>query len=126
MLKRKDKTMTNSNIEFVSYTGTYPNLCCGVLTVNVNGKKYEFGGYNRVPLMNKGDDYYPEMLPKFWSTGGYCRLDENLDGYAHRCPWKISTLVDEDDYPKEIWECLNDILDVFNKNAPWGCCGGCL
>lgn len=118
--------MNNSNIEFVSYTGTYPNLCQGVLTVNVNGKKYKFSGYNRVPITDKVDDYYPEMLPKFWTSGGYCRLDENLEEEVEKGPWEMSTAVDEYDYPKEIWECLNDILEVFNKNVPWGCCGGCI
>lgn len=117
--------MTNSNIEFISYTGTYPNLCCGVLTVKVNGKEYKFGGYDRVPLMNKGDDYYPEMLTKFWETGGYCR-EGNLEDEVEKGPWEMSTAVDEYDYPKEILECLNDLLEVFNKNVPWGCCGGCL
>ncbi len=118
--------MTNSNIEFISYTGTYPGLCYGVLTVNVNGKKYEFGGFKHIPLMNKGDDYYPEMLPTFWYPGGDCVLDENLDEHVSKGPWKISTFVNKHDYPKEIWECLNDILEVFNKKVPHGCCGGCL
>ena len=118
--------MNNSNIEFISYTGAYPNLCYGVLTVKVNGKKYEFGCYKRIPLMNKGDDYYPEMLPGFWTTGGYCGLDENLDECVEKDSWEMSPLVNEDFYPKEIWECLNAILEVFNKNVPWGCCGGCL
>ena len=35
--------MNKTNIEFVSYTGAYPNLCSGILTMKVNGKEYEFG-----------------------------------------------------------------------------------
>ena len=118
--------MNNSNIEFISYTGAYQNLCYGVLTVNVNDKKYEFGGYDRVPLMNKGDDYYPEMLPKFWTSGGYCRLNENLEEEVETGPWEMIPSLNEYAYPKDIWKCLNDLLEVFNKNVPWGCCGGCL
>ena len=30
-------------IKFISYTGKYPCLCLGVLTVEINGKKYKFG-----------------------------------------------------------------------------------
>ena len=30
-------------IKFISYTGKYPNLCSGVLTVEINGKEYKFG-----------------------------------------------------------------------------------
>lgn len=79
MTNYEDTTrMNNSNIEFISYTGAYPSLCCGVLTVNVNGKKYKFRGYERSLLLNEGDDYYPEMLPKFWISGGH-GLDEDLD-----------------------------------------------
>lgn len=130
MTNYEDTTrMNNSNIEFISYTGAYPSLCCGVLTVNVNGKKYKFRGYERSLLLNEGDDYYPEMLPKFWISGGHGLdedLDENLDEFVNKIPWGMSPLVKEDNYPKEIWECLNDLLEIFNKNVPWGCCRGCL
>ena len=125
MLKRNDKTMTNSNIEFVSYTGASPLLCFGVLTVKVNGKEYKFGTHGH-SLLNEDDDYYPEMLPKFWTSGGYCRLNENLEEEVETGPWEMIHSLNEYAYPKEIWECLNDILDVFNNNVPWGCCGGCL
>ena len=38
----------------------------------------------------------------------------------------MSDEIKEDKYPKEIWDCLNDILEVMNYNVPGGCCGGCL
>ena len=31
------------NIKFISYTGKWPNLCSGVLTVEIDGKEYKFG-----------------------------------------------------------------------------------
>ena len=30
-------------VEFVSYTGTYPNLCSGVLTLRIDGEEVRFG-----------------------------------------------------------------------------------
>lgn len=34
-------------VEFVSYTGKYPNLCSGVLTLKINGKTYIYLGMNK-------------------------------------------------------------------------------
>ena len=31
------------NIEFVSYTGEYPNLCNGILTLKIDNKIVKFG-----------------------------------------------------------------------------------
>ena len=52
---------TNAKVEFVSYTGRYPNLCSGVLTLKINGTTYTFGC---------GQKY-----ASFWESGG--GLDEN-------------------------------------------------
>ena len=37
----------NENVKFVSYTGEYPNLCSGTLTLEIKGKKYRFGDYSK-------------------------------------------------------------------------------
>ena len=50
-------------VEFVSYTGKYPNLCSGVLTLKINGKIYTFG--------------YGQKYDKFWESGG--GLDRDYD-----------------------------------------------
>ena len=31
------------NVEFVSYTGGWPNLCSGVLTLKIHGEEHRFG-----------------------------------------------------------------------------------
>lgn len=33
----------NENVKFISYTGKYPCLCMGVLTLEIEGEKYKFG-----------------------------------------------------------------------------------
>lgn len=53
----------NNHVKFVSYTGNYPNLCRGDLTLKIDGEIVTFGyGFD-------SDD-----KPKydiFWSSGGY-------------------------------------------------------
>lgn len=48
-------------IEFVSYTGRYPNLCSGVLTLLINGKEVTFG-----------PEWKGAEFPTFWASGGSC------------------------------------------------------
>lgn len=33
----------SQNVEFVSYTGKFPNLCSGVLTLRIDGENVKFG-----------------------------------------------------------------------------------
>lgn len=106
-------------IEFVSYTGAYPNLCRGILTVKVDGKQYRFGYY-------WNDEKDKSLLEPFWQSGGSCGFDDEWNELVGQGPWEMSDEVKEDKYPKEIWDCLNDILDVMNQNVRGGCCGGCL
>ena len=37
------KNSNTSRVKFISYTGEYPNLCSGVLTLEIDGKEYKFG-----------------------------------------------------------------------------------
>lgn len=34
---------TKENVKFVSYTGDFPNLCSGVLTLEIDGNPVSFG-----------------------------------------------------------------------------------
>ena len=45
-----------TNVEFVSYTGKWPNLCSGILTLKIYGKEHRFG-------------YGSGMYEPFWSSG---------------------------------------------------------
>lgn len=47
-------------VKFIEYDGHYPNLCSGILTLEIEGKTVKFGN-------SKGCDYY-----QFWCSGGCC------------------------------------------------------
>lgn len=120
----------NSNkpeIEFVSYTGKYPNLCRGVLTVKINGKEYKFGHnysnhhYNETKDAFEFTDEDPSNpnYESFWLSGGGCSW---RDGCIFYGSWEL----DELELPEK-FKCIGqELIDVFNENVLEGCCGGCL
>ena len=100
-----------SHVRLVSYTGRYPNLCSGILTLEIDGEIVNFG-YGR----------WREDCPKykpFWSSGGH--LMPNYEGAAQG-EWKI----DVNRLPEQFRKYATEIDEVFNNNVPWGCCGGCI
>ena len=102
------------HVKFVSYTGRWPNLCSGILTLEIDDERYVFGGveYNN-----------PTNNPKFWYTTGECGFLGSLDNpYIHEGPWEI----DEFELPDSIRRYADEICNVFNQNVERGCCGGCL
>jgi hypothetical protein len=107
-------------IEFVSYTGKFPNLCSGILTVRVDGKTWHFG----YPWKIADRELVPR-LPPFWESGGCAGVTEDLDEFCAEGPWKMDD-PNEKDYPPEVFARLPDILAVMNENVPHGCCGGCI
>jgi len=90
-------------VEFVSYTGKYPNLCRGILTLKIDGKLYTFG--------------YGQKYDRFWESGG--GLDRNYNATIEE--W----LIDCDYLPKELVKYADQIDRAINENIPFGCCGGC-
>lgn len=104
MFKKWVKKMLKENrpvIEFVDYTGEYPCLCSGTLTIKVNGKEYEIDHLR---------------------SGGYVWFDDNWGDHVETGPWRI----DEDDIPEEIRQYKDEIEDIVNEHVPHGCCGGCI
>jgi len=101
--------MKAKKIEFVSYDGGYPNLCSGTLVLKVDGTEKTFG-YD-------GCDY-----PMFWSSGGSVTFDSDWSEDVRSGEWRFS--------PWEKNEFLEDnkdaLMEIFNKNVPQGCCGGCV
>lgn len=106
----RSSSVENSNIKFIEYTGKYPCLCIGVLTLEVNGKIYKFG--------------YSQEYPSFWSSGGSCGFKDriNWESYINHGEWEINV----DDLPDELRKYALEIDRVFNENVEQGCCGGCL
>jgi len=99
------------DIKFVDYNGKYPNLCSGILTLNIDGVNKTFGD---------GDacDY-----DKFWTTGGRTYFSRDWsEEYIETEEW----IIDESQLPPELKEYAENIADIFNDNVPYGCCGGCL
>lgn len=120
---------SNGNrVRFISYTGRYPNLCSGVLTLEIDGKEYKFGhDYSYYHYDANGNGRFTDEAPdnpnfeKFWSSGG--RIAGGMeDLYAVEGEWHI----DADDLPEQFRDIADEIDEVFNNNVPWGCCGGCI
>lgn len=98
------------HVKFVSYTGKYPNLCSGVLTLNIDGEEHTFGYYENCEFK------------KFWSSGGSCSFDSDWNDYVTSGEWEIY----KDELPMQFQKYYLEIKEVFNANVPQGCCGGCL
>lgn len=89
-------------IEFVSYTGKYPNLCGGELRVRVEGKE--------------------RLVDSSLISGGTCYWDSrNLQEILTAGAWSVY-FRDESFTPEE----QARIVELVNANVPHGCCGGCM
>lgn len=101
------------NVKFVKYTGKYPNLCSGVLTLEIDGVEHTFG-YNY---------HYPKPeFDQFWCSGGDVWFDVDWNDCIEYGGWKIHV----DKLPEQFRKYAEEIEDVLNDNIPLGCCGGCL
>lgn len=100
---------SNSHVKFISYTGRYPNLCSGTLTLEIDGVEYKFGRNYKEP---KAD------FNSFWSSGGGITREYNV----YSGEWRI----DVSELPEQFRKYASEIDEVFNSNVRWGCCGGCI
>ena len=117
----------NTIIKFVSYDGKYPNLCSGVLTLNIEGKDVKFGHhgllYDYTNKRYKDEDPNNPNFDSFWSSGGGCGFHNNYsESYVNTDEWSI----DVNDIPEQYRKYAAIIDEIFNDNVPHGCCGGCL
>lgn len=88
-------------VKFVSYDGEYPNLCSGLLVVEINGQRVEIRGL---------------------CSGGSVWFDKDWEEHVEDGAWTIF----EGDIPEDFRQYKSEIEDVVNDNVPWGCCGGCV
>lgn len=113
MLINRNKENTIEHVKFVSYTGKYPCLCYGDLTLEIDGKRVTFGAmYDTKMRIRTG------IQPRFWHSGGYISRKYKV----HQCEWQI----DVAKIPEEYRQYASEIDEVFNSNVPYGCCGGCI
>lgn len=111
-----NKTEFIGSVEFISYTGKYPNLCRGVLTLRIDGKEIKFGhDYNNYNF--KTGKFEDNNYDSFWTSGGGI----TRSGQAYGNDW----IIDCNDIPDEYKKYAAEIDDVFNSNVVSGCCGGC-
>ena len=89
-------------LEFVSYDGSYPNLCSGILKMRLDGVDITFPAYC---LMSGGS---------VWFDDDY---NENVD----KGEWRITEYPDY--FPEELKAQAEALV---NENVPLGCCGGCV
>nr|DAZ66618.1 MAG TPA: hypothetical protein [Caudoviricetes sp.] len=108
-----NKNTDSEHVKFISYTGKYPNLCSGILTLEIDGRTIRFG--NR--YVDSTVDY-----PKFWESGGSCSFDNNWNSNVTDREWQI----DFNEIPDCFKKYAEEIDEIFNANVPYGCCGGCL
>jgi len=83
----------------IKYTGKYPSLCMGKLTVIIDNKKWKF----------------PDNCLSYGGTIDLIDID-----YIEWNGW----LVDEwpEDFPENL---KKKVIKTINKELPKGCCGGC-
>ena len=114
MLKGKMKD-TEKHVKFISYTGKYPNLCSGILTLEIDGNTVTFGS----KYLAKGNKTKEPDFNKFWESGGSTDWRKNA---VEESEW----VIDIDRLPGQYKKYAYEIDIVFNANVEHGCCGGCL
>ena len=109
-----------AKVEFVSYTGSYPCLCSGVLTVKIDGETVRFG-HEVGSFDYKTSSYKDNNYDDFWVSGGSVECDGNEEYYTEQEKWEISI---DNDFPYN--NIINELIDCMNENVRYGCCGGCI
>lgn len=109
-------------IKFISYDGEYPNLCRGILKLEIDGKLWIFDSYYKKPEVDDDGNIHSS---KFWYSGGEAGVhfsDGDSEAYCYSGSWEL----DESEIPEELKDKAQELIDIFNENVDWGCCGGCI
>ena len=104
-----------AKVEFVKYTGSYPNLCRGALYVKIDGELVSFGADEEEPDI---PDY-----PCFWESGGCVGFSKDWEEEVKEGPWELAVY---DEFPEDIQRLFPELIRIMNEHVPWGCCGGCV
>lgn len=96
-------------VNFLGYTGKFPELCHGVMTLKIDGTDTTFGT----------DDFEADYSFELYS-GGYAGKGMDLktailsEGF-----WEVIL-------PPEFSDIEELVNELFNEEVQLGCCGGCL
>ena len=110
MVINRELYRSNDHVKFISYTGRFPNLCRGVLTLEIDGERHTFGHIFR----HQSDN--PEF-ERFWESGGDVMDSDQVWTGEWRIDWAL--------IPEQFRKYADEIDRVFNENVEYGCCGGC-
>lgn len=86
-------------VEFISYDGSFPNLCSGTLMLKIDGEIVSWQHCLR--------------------SGGTVWFDDNWSVHVETGEWTVNI-------PEEYEKYREEITDIVNSNIPYGCCGGCV
>ena len=111
---------TTEHVEFINYTGRYPNLCSGVLTLKIDGEICRFG-HEPVNYIFSEGRYNDNNYDSFWHSGGSVSFDNDWDCHISTGEWNINI----DNLPEKFRKYAAEIDYTFNANVEHGCCGGC-
>ena len=114
-----------NNIKFVSYTGVFPNLCRGVLTLIIDGKEVKFGHEIEDFIFNENTKKFEcknNNFDRFWESGGEASIDSDNNSYCYSGEW----IINKEELPEQYRKYSEKITEIFNKYVPHGCCGGCV
>ena len=100
-----------SHVKFISYTGKFPVLCAGVLTLEIDGDLVTFG-YSHSKEVNP-------QYPPFWRSGG-------ATNYIFDDIFTKEWIIDVSALPEKYRKYAVEIDEAFNQNVEYGCCGGCI
>lgn len=116
-------------VKFISYDGSYPNLCRGVLVVEINEQLYSLAmcsnDYRSRSCLRENQNII-KLIGCYFKSGGYVDINEDS-------VWQGEWSFDLDEartlsgvkFPL-IKEYIAELTEVFNENVEQGCCGGCL
>lgn len=105
-----EATELTNHITFVNYTGAFPSLCAGILTLIIDGETVTFG-----PSISVAKPTYG----RFWRSGGYTNW---ATGEVVERGWCVCA----DELPEQYRAYADEIQEVMDANIPHGCCGGCI
>ena len=91
-------------LKFIAYDGTFPNLCSGILTVELDGELFSITDC---------------LIP-----GGGVTFTKDWEAVVKQGPWTI----DPDVLPAALhsYPLIYELAKLANDNIPMGCCGGCV